>query len=91
MNYAKLIDGKPVFAPNPIRADGFWRGNPPAELYFARGWKPVRRTEPPAAENGCRPVESWTETEEAIVQGWTLEPEGELSEAEVLDILLGGD
>ena len=91
MKYAKLFDGRLSFAPNPIRADGFWHGNPPAELYLAQGYKPVRCTEPPAAENGFRPVESWTETEEAIVQGWTLEPEGELEDGEALNILLGGE
>lgn len=90
MNYAKLIDGNLVYAPNPILHNGLWYGNPPAEVYLAEGYKPVRYTEPPAAESGCRPVETWTETEEALVQGWTLEPAGELTEAEILDILLGG-
>ena len=36
MKYAKLIDGYPVYAPNPILHNGVWIGNPPGEIYEAK-------------------------------------------------------
>ena len=35
-------------------------------------------------------VPGWEETEEEIVQTWTVEPEGDISDAEALEILMGG-
>ena len=75
MKYAKLNNGQISYAPNPILHDGLWYGNPPAEVLEAEGFKPVRFTEAPAVEPGFRAVESWTETDEAIVQTWAVEPE----------------
>lgn len=75
MKYAKLIDGNPFFAPNPILHAGLWYGNPPAEVYTAEGYKPVTYTDPPQTEPGYIAVPGWTETDEAIVQTWTVEPE----------------
>jgi hypothetical protein len=73
MSYAKLIDGEPIFAPNPIRVGGNWIGNPPGEVYLAEGYKAVRYTDPPGEPDaGYEWVEKWTETETAIVQGWEL-------------------
>ena len=75
MNYAKLINSYPQYAPNPILHDGLWYGNPPAEVYTAEGYKPVRYTEPPEVEPGYVAVPGWRETEEEIVQTWTVELE----------------
>lgn len=36
MRYAKLINAYPTYAPNPIKHDGFWYGNPPGEIYKAK-------------------------------------------------------
>ena len=92
MKYAKLIDGYPQYAPNPIHIGTRWRVNPPGEVYEAEGYKPVTYTPMPEAPSGYYYAETWTETEDAIVQGWELveAPEPELSADEALDILLGG-
>ena len=75
MKYAKLKDGYPVYAPNPILHDGLWVGNPPAEVYLADGYKPVIYTDPPETEPGYIAVPIWTETADEIVQMWTEELE----------------
>ena len=73
MRYAKLINGFPAFAPNPILHNGLWYGNPPAEIYLADGYKPVRYANPPGeAPSGYQWVETWSETATEIVQGWVL-------------------
>jgi len=73
LSYAKLINGRPVYAPNPILHDGLWYGNPPGSIYEAEGYKPVvyndRPTEP---GEGYQWQETWGETAEEIVQGWEL-------------------
>lgn len=90
MKYAKLLDGKPVFAPNPIRHNGLWYGNPPGEVYLSEGYKPVRFTEAPTPEPGYIAVPGWEETEEEIVQMWTEEPEpDEVDEARAYRIITG--
>lgn len=94
MRYAKLKDGKLVFAPNPILHAGLWHGNPPPEIYLAEGYKPVRYTDQPEPQGDGRFVETWTETEEAIVQGWVWHEatdEDEISDTEALALLTGGD
>lgn len=92
MKYAKLINNFPVYAPNPILHNGSYIGNPPASIYEADGYKPVRYTEVPEVEPGYVAVPGWTETEDEIVQTWEIveAPEPELSPDEALDILLGG-
>lgn len=73
MTYAKLIDGKLVFAPNPIRVGGNFIGNPPASVYEAEGYKPVHFNEPPTEpREGYQWVETWGETDTEIVQDWVL-------------------
>lgn len=90
MRYAKLINGNLSIAPNPIKHDGLWYGNPPAEVLEADGYKPVRYTEAPAVEPGFVAVPGWTETEEEIVQTWAVEPEpDEISEDRAYRIITG--
>lgn len=73
MKYAKLINNFPSYAPNPIKHGGMWYGNPPTEVYTAEGYKPVVYTDPPTEPgDGYQWVESWSETESEIVQGWVL-------------------
>jgi len=95
MKYAKLIDGNPVYAPNPILHAGLWYGNPPGFVYEAEGYKPVTYTDPPGEPDaGYQWVETWTETDSEIVRGWEaveLPPEGDIDPAEALDIILGGE
>lgn len=92
MTYAKLINDNLSLAPNPILHNGLWYGNPPASVYEAEGYKIVTYTPMPEAPSGYYYAETWSETEDAIVQGWELveAPEPELSADEALDILLGG-
>lgn len=90
MKYAKLINNYPVYAPNPIKHDGLWYGNPPAEVLEAEGYKPVRFTEPPTVEPGYIAVPGWEETPEAIVQTWAVEPEpDEIPEDRAYRIITG--
>lgn len=73
MKYAKLIDNSPSYAPNPILVDGNWIGNPPGSVYESEGYKPVVYTDPPTEPGeGYQWVETWSETETEIVQGWVL-------------------
>ena len=72
MKYAKLINNYPIYAPNPILHNGLWYGNPPGSIYEAEGYKQVRHTAAPEAPSGYYYSETWTETEDAIVQGWEL-------------------
>lgn len=81
MRYAKLIDGYPQFAPNPILHDGLWYGNPPGAVYEAEGYKPVTYTHQPEAPVGYYYAETWTEKEDAVVQGWELVEEPITEEA----------
>lgn len=93
MKYAKLIDGHPVFAPNPIIVGGSRIGNPPPEIYLAEGYKPVQYADQPEPQGVGRWEETWAETDEAIVQGWQWHEatdEDEISDSEALDMLLGG-
>ena len=96
MKYAKLINGCPQFAPNPIRAGENWVGNPSEAVCLAQGFKPVSETDYPAQTPpaGYRWQLRWTETESFILQSWELSeipPEEELSAEEALTLLLGGE
>jgi hypothetical protein len=94
MAYAKLIDGNLSFAPNPILYNGYRIGNPPQEIYLDEGYKPVQYAIQPEPPGVGRWVETWTETENAIVQGWTWHEatdEDEISDTEALELLTGGE
>lgn len=81
MRYAKLENGYPKYAPNPIQVSGIWYGNPPASVYEAEGYKPVRFADQPEVEPGYIAVPGWEETETEIVQTWTVETEPITEEA----------
>lgn len=94
MKYAKLINDYPSYAPNPILHDGLWYGNPPGSVYEAEGYKPVTYTDQPEPLGVGRWIETWSETDEAIVQGWLWHEatdEDEISDTEALALLTGGD
>ena len=91
MKYAKLINGRLQYAPNPLRRGDTVVINPVAEKLTELGYKAVTYTAPQGdAPEGFVWIESWTETEDAIVLGWELTPESDISPEEALDILLGG-
>lgn len=94
MRYAKLINGSIYYAPNPILHNGLMRYNPPGSVYEAEGYKTVSLANQPEPPGVGWWVETWTETESAIVQGWTWHEatdEDEISDAEALQILLGSN
>jgi hypothetical protein len=73
MKYAKLINGYPAYAPNPIKINGEWWSNPPASLLLEQDYKPVVYTDQPT-EHPVGKVweEAWTEDEGNIIQQWVL-------------------
>jgi len=94
MKYAKLINNFPTFAPNPIIHNGMVRYNAPASVYAAHGYKPVQYADMPEPQGVGRWEETWAETDEAIVQGWRWHEatdEDEISDAEAVQMLMGGD
>lgn len=94
MTYARLINNYPSYAPNPIAHNGSWIGNPSGSVYEAEGYKPVNIADQPEPPGVGWWVETWTETDEAIVQGWTWHEatdEDEISDTEALKLLTGGD
>ena len=103
INYAKLIDGYPAYAPNPIvltepiEIDGIIHPagatlslSGAAESHYAQlGYKPITKTEMPIRE-GYYYTESWTETDTAIVQEWEEnEKTTDTDYTEVLEIIKG--
>lgn len=94
MIYAKLIEGELVFAPNPIKVGEAYIGNPLGSVYEAEGYKPVSFINQPEPLGTGWWIETWTEAENMIVQGWTWHEatdEDEISSEEALQILLGGN
>ena len=92
MNYAKLIDGKLVLAPNPILVGGNYIGNPPGSVYEDAGYKPVVYTDPPTVEEGYIAVPDWEEEGDEIVQTWSIEEEpDEVDDERAMEILFGGE
>lgn len=92
MKYAKLIDGVISFAPRTVVVGDRQIGNPRPETLIELGYKPVTYTDPPTVEEGYIAVPGWTETEEAIVQTWTVEEEPDEVDADrALEILFGGE
>lgn len=86
--YAKLIDGKLQYAPNPIRWNGedIFTTNP-----IPYGYKPVIVPEPPETDSTHTAVfDGWEETETEIIQKWRIE-ETEFTAEDALDIIVGGE
>lgn len=92
MDYAKLIDSKIQYSPNPILHNGLWYGNPPGSIYEAEGYKPIIYTDMPIAPEGYYYEEKWTESENSITQSWELielPPETDVDPYEAIQILFG--
>lgn len=91
---AKIINGVLVYAPRKIKReiDGepYITYNPTDEMLADAGWLPVIKTEPPDAPEGYHYEPTYNEDGGEIVQGWVL-VETEYSNAEVAEILFGGD
>ena len=69
----KLINGRPVpFEGRYIKRDGLVYANPTDEQLKADGYKPLTTAEPPEEREGYYSVDTYTETDTAIVQSWTV-------------------
>lgn len=51
MKYARLVDGRPVWAPSMLQKDGYTIANPSAALLRAAGYKEVIYPEAPAPDH----------------------------------------
>ena len=68
----KLINNRPeAFTGRYIKRDGMVYANPTDEQLRADGYKPLVTAEPPEEREGYYAVDTYTETDEAIVQTWT--------------------
>ena len=68
----KLVNGRPEpFTGRYIKHDGMVYANPTDEQLTAAGYKPLITEEPPEAREGYYSVDTYTETDTAIVQTWT--------------------
>lgn len=70
MKYAKLIEGYPFYALNPILVEDNYIGNPPNSLYEELGYKPVTYTQQPEPQGYGYYNEIWEETSTNIIQSW---------------------
>lgn len=86
MIYAKLIDGHIQYAPKKIKDGDTVIYNPPAEVLLEEGYLPVRTTRPPDVEEGYIAVSGWEQTEDEIVQTWTIVVDPYWNEASPDDI-----
>ena len=65
----KLVNGRPEpFTGRYIKHDGMVYANPTDEQLTAAGYKPLITEEPPEAREGYYSVDTYTETDTAIVQ-----------------------
>ena len=89
--YAKLVDGNIIVAPNHIETDELHIYNPSKEQYAEQGYKPVRYTNMPEAQEGYSYQAGWEETDDEIVQTWTQEPlPDDIDETGAFNIIFGG-
>lgn len=76
MRYAKLINGQIVYSRNPIKYNGRWIGNPPAEIMLELGYKPVYMDTYPVNDppDGYYWELTWTEDASTITGYWRAAP-----------------
>ena len=92
MRYAKLINSRLAYAPNPILIDDVYIGNPPGSVYEAEGYKPVVYADQPSeAPAGYDWAETWAEEDGNIQQGWVLVEQTEFDGEAAMEFLFGGE
>lgn len=76
MKYAKLIEGYPAFAPNPIKYNGRRVANPPKDVLLFLGYLPVRQDPYPEQDppEGYYWSPVWAQVSGWIVQSWEAVP-----------------
>ncbi len=72
MTYGKLVNNKLEMVPPQITYLGRVFTNPSADLLEELGYKPVIFTVPPEVPDGSILLVTWTESTEAITQGWNV-------------------
>lgn len=90
MRYAKLKNGYPIYAPNPIVIGDRLLGNPEDSVYVSLGYKPLRLTEQPEPQGDGYYAESWDDSAGEIVQRWSWVEDSNISDDQALSIILGG-
>lgn len=93
MDYAKLINNYPSYAPRKMRVGESIVYNPTPEMLEADGYMPVIETEPPEVDEQHYAVPHWAVENNQIVQSWTVEEveyDNTADKAEAYDILIGG-
>lgn len=90
--YGKLIGGELCGAPKKLNGNGMTIWNPPAEIYFAQGWKLVKFIDAPTnPPTGYYYESKWSENENEIIQIWELiELPDDIDESEAYNIIFGG-
>ena len=91
MKYAKLINGYPSYAPNPIVVGEVRYGNPSDMIYQNMGYKPITYKPQPEQQGNGYYNEIWSETENEIIQGWEWIENNEVDADEAMEILFGGE
>ena len=90
--YGKLTDGRLITAPKMLVIGDTKVWNATAEQYSAQGWLLVVYTDMPTPPEGYGYESGWEQTEDSIVQTWTLvELPDDIDDSEILNIILGGD
>ena len=93
--YGKLEQGNLIIAPRRLIVGDTQVYNAPASDYLAHGWYPVVFTDPPSDPPTDYEWESgWVLDANVITQEWVLvplDPDRDLDDAEILNILLGGE
>lgn len=93
--YGKLENHNLIIAPKRLIVGDTQIYNAPASLYLEQGWYPIVYTDPPYDPPVDYEWESgWAMENETITQEWVLvplDPDRDLGDAEVLNILLGGE
>ena len=73
MRYAKLTNGYPRYAPNPLTMGGMTVANPTEEMLREAGYLTVVTSEPPQTDDRHYPVSAWQERGGQIIQTWAIE------------------
>ena len=72
MDYAKLIDHYPVYAPRRLLVGDAWVYNPAGETLIEMGYSPVILSDPPEVNEHQRLDCKWIERDGEILQLWSI-------------------
>ena len=88
--FAKIIDNQIHFGQREVEYEGQTIKHPSDEIFIALGYLPVVFTTQPEAPEGYEYVETWSQENDHIIQGWELvEVPDEPTAEEIVNILTG--